>query len=351
MRKLGSNAICAWWLACGCTASDALSHGSGSDAGPDAADAPDRSDASGEADPYGARRVPSDDPGAPDMLDLTIPSAALQRDVHVRLLLPPSFDTERARTYPALYLLHGANEPLGYRAWTEQTRVETLVQSTEVLVVMPEAGLAGWYSDWLEACGSTRSDVDEQPGWETFHTVELPSTLARSYRASGLNAVAGLSMGGMGAMAYAARHPDQFAAAASYSGALHTQTNPEVLALTLQLLGCSNAMAVWGDLTSHADVWASHDPYALADRLTEIPLYVSAGNGEPGPLDPEGAPRDGLEALAEVASREFVAQRSAAGGPGELVVRFYGAGRHSWPYWARELERSLPMLLSALHVE
>jgi diacylglycerol O-acyltransferase / trehalose O-mycolyltransferase len=64
---------------------------------------------------------------------------------------------------------------------------------------------------------------------------------------------------------------------------------------------------VWGDPARHADVWASHDPYALADRLTDIPLYVSAGNGE-----------------------------------------FYGAGTHSWPYWARELERSLPMLLSAL---
>jgi diacylglycerol O-acyltransferase/trehalose O-mycolyltransferase len=338
MRFPATAAISAISLAFGCDSS-----------GSRAAFVPDSADAAVDST-YAEQRVPSNNPGARDMLDVTIPSAALGRDVQVRLLLPASYEQDSTRTYPALYLLHGANDPLGYRAWTENTDVEQLVQAAEVLVVMPEAGFAGWYSDWLESCGATTPGTDEKPAWEEFHTVELPTILAESYRASGVNAAAGVSMGGLGAAVYAARHPHMFKAVASYSGALHTQKTPEILALTLQLQGCTNLSAVWGDPTTQPEVWASHDPFALADRLTQIPVYVSAGTGGPGPLDAADAAPDGLEILAEQASRDFVARHMSAGGE-KLVTHFYGAGSHSWPYWGRELTRSLPMLLTAVGAE
>ena len=58
-----------------------------------------------------------------------------------------------------------------------------------MIIAMPEAGAVGFYSDWVTG-----------PKWETFHTVELPGLLAAEYRASDRAAIAGLSMGGLGAL-------------------------------------------------------------------------------------------------------------------------------------------------------
>jgi diacylglycerol O-acyltransferase / trehalose O-mycolyltransferase len=303
-------------------------------------------------------RVPSNDPGAPEMVDLTIRSRALGRDAHARLLLPLAFDEQPTRRWPVLYLLHGANEPLGYRAWTEQTRIETLAMAHDMIVVMPEAGQAGWYSDWAGQCNpgagadAAVSDagavLDAQPGWETFHLGELAELLRTQFRASDKLAIAGLSMGGMGATSYAGRHPGMFAAVASYSGALRTSSAAVVVSLSLQIAGCRNTDAIWGSPQTQASVWAEHDPYLLAAALTDIPVYVSVGNGAAGPLDPAGTSIDTLEALAEGVNQQFVDQLRQLGGGAKLSTHFYGRGTHSWPYWARELEASFPMLVAAL---
>lgn len=300
-------------------------------------------------------RVPSNDPGAPDMVDVSFASHALGRMAQARLLLPIAFDAHSARRFPVLYLLHGANEPLGYRAWTEQTHIETLAMTRDVIVVMPEAGQAGWYSDWSAPCaqGSAHAEdagapVDNQPAWETFHLVELEAVLTQYFQANEARAVAGVSMGGLGATSYAARHPGMFSAAASYSGALHTSTNAIVLNVSLQLAGCSNTDAVWGSLSTQPSVWAEHDPYELAGKLIDLPLYVSVGNGMPGPLDAPRAGSDALETLAETANHEFVDHLMQLGGGTRLTTRFYGPGTHSWPYWSRELEASFSMLMASL---
>lgn len=313
----------------------------------------------GSADQAPAQlRVQSNDPGAPDMVDLTIQSRALGREAHARVLLPLAFDAQSSRRWPVLYLLHGANEPLGYRAWTEQTRIETLAMAHDMIVVMPEAGQAGWYSDWFGPCNAGSAEdaavsaaggtLDVQPGWETFHLHELADVLRTQFRASDKLAVAGLSMGAMGAASYAGRHPGLFSAVASYSGALRTTAAAVLVQLSLQSAGCTNTDAVWGDLKTNESVWLEHDPYQLASALKDMPLYVSVGNGTPGPLDPAGTAGDTLEMLAEGVNQQFVDHLLQLGGGAKLTTHFYGAGTHSWPYWARELEASFPMLAAAL---
>ena len=60
---------------------------------------------------------------------------------------------------------------------------------------MPEAGQVGFYSDW-------RAPGRGGPSrWETFHLAELRQLLERDWRAGNRRVVAGLSMGGLGAMA------------------------------------------------------------------------------------------------------------------------------------------------------
>jgi diacylglycerol O-acyltransferase/trehalose O-mycolyltransferase len=149
------------------------------------------------------------------MLDLTIDSPALGRTAEVRLLLPRRFQAQPTRRWPVLWLLQGCCD--SYQSWTRSTDVDELAELGDVLVVMPEAGEVGFYTDWYNGGRAG------PPRWETFHLTELRQLLERDWRAGDRRVIAGLSMGGLGAMAYAARHPGMFRAAASYSGLLHTR--------------------------------------------------------------------------------------------------------------------------------
>jgi diacylglycerol O-acyltransferase / trehalose O-mycolyltransferase len=264
----------------------------------------------------------------PRMLDLTVRSPALGDDAKVRLITPAGWSQD-GRRWPVLYLLHGCCDT--YVSWTRSTDVETLPELRDVLVVMPEAGDVGFYSDWQDG-----------PAWETFHLDELRELLERDYGAGTRRAVAGLSMGGLGAMGYAARHPDLFGAAASFSGTLHPLAHPRVY---LGLFGqyTDDPLDVWGSPDAQREVWEAHDPTGLADRLRGIALFVSSGDGRPGPYEPPGADRDPLERTVLAENRAFVAELRRLEIPVE--VDFYGPGIHDWPYFERELERALPLLL------
>jgi alpha-glucoside transport system permease protein len=281
----------------------------------------------------------------PRVRDLTIDSPALGRSAKVRLLLPRRFQAQPHRRWPVLWLLHGCCDT--YQSWTRSTDVEELAGLADVLVVMPEAGRVGFYSDWY------RRGQGGPSRWETFHLTELRQLLERDWRAGNRRVVAGLSMGGLGAMAYAARHPGMFRAAASYSGLLHTRyqgdplPGPRMVQDLLRSFG-EDPDALWGDPRRHGDLWAAHNPYDLAPRLRKVSLFVSVGNGQPGPLD--GPATNGqlqqMEQALHPQNLAFVERLRQLGIP----VRFdnYGPGIHNWPYWQRELHRSLPMLLGAL---
>jgi diacylglycerol O-acyltransferase / trehalose O-mycolyltransferase len=281
----------------------------------------------------------------PRVVDLTIDSPALGRTAMVRLLLPRHFTTQPDRRWPVLWLLHGCCDT--YQSWTRSTDVEHLAGLADVLVVMPEGGKVGYYSDWYHG------GRDGPSRWETFHLTELRQLLERDWRAADRRVVAGLSMGGLGAMAYAARHPGMFRAAASYSGVLHTRyqggpiPGPQILQGTLRSFN-EDPDALWGDPRRQADIWAKHNPYDLAPRLRGIRLFVSVGNGRPGPLDRPSANRQAqqIEQGLYPQNTAFVQRLRQLGIPVQFDA--YGPGTHDWPYWQRELHRSLPLLLAAL---
>jgi diacylglycerol O-acyltransferase / trehalose O-mycolyltransferase len=281
----------------------------------------------------------------PRMRDLTIDSPALGRTATVRLLLPRHFTTQPNRRWPVLWLLHGCCDT--YQSWTRSTDVEQLAGLADVLVVMPEAGDVGYYSDWYHP------GRDGPSRWETFHLTELRQLLERDWRAGDRRVIAGLSMGGLGAMAYAARHPGMFRAAASYSGVLHTryqgapEPGPQIIQGTLANFN-EDPDALWGNLQQQADIWAAHNPYDLAPKLRHISLFVSFGNGQPGPLDDPATSGQAqeIEQTLHPQNTAFVKRLHQLDIP--VKVDAYGPGTHDWPYWQRELHRSLPLLLAAL---
>ena len=274
----------------------------------------------------------------PRTRDLTIQSPSVGR-VQVRLLLPTAFDAQPHATWPVLYLLHGSGGD--HTEWTNNTDVEAVTAATDLLVVMPDAGTddngtAGWYTDYYNG------GKGGQPAWETFHMTELPQLLERNWQAGDDRAVAGLSMGGYGAMLYAAHHPGFFRAVASYSGVLDLKVNPDDFSDPA-------AITRWGDPVAQAANWADHDPIKLIAKLTGIPLYIAYGNGQPGPLDSSGAAPDGIEEWIGQGSDLFVAALKDAAI--SATVDAYGPGTHDWPYWQRDLHESLPMLLQALGLD
>jgi S-formylglutathione hydrolase FrmB len=303
-------------------------------------------------------------------LDLLISSPAVGIAKWARILLPVGWTPEATTTYPVLYLLHGGGDPNQSRSWTVEdtdpvNNVGTLTEHTGVIVVMPDGGMCDQYTNWYNG-GQFGT-----PAWETFHLVELRQVLERNFHAGTQRAVAGMSMGGLGAMTYAARNPGLFAAAASFSGSVDPLINyPVVTAPDAPFTGpasiqvtvattCpnNNWKAIWGDpavTTSPAagapapiDYWHQHNPTDLAGQLTGVQLFVSTGDGTCGPLDDAGCTGvNPLEKQVEVESRQFVNALINAKVP--VTTDFYGPGSHRWPYWDRELGRAFPMLMAAI---
>ena len=259
--------------------------------------------------------------------DLTIESPAVG-DVRVRLLIPNDYTAKPDAQWPVLFLLHGASG--SYLDWTQYTDAQALLEPTDLLVVLPDAGDLGFYSDWWNG------GKGGPPQWETFHTVELVQLLERNWHAGDKRAAAGLSMGGYGAFEYATRHPGMFLAVASYSGAL----NPFEGKLDI------GDEDLWGDPIAQKDVWEAHDPTHHVEALKGTTLYLSYGDGGKGPLDKGTVPTDDLEPWIADQNRAIVAALAKARIP--VTVDAYGPGSHDWPYWERGLHRSLPLLLKAL---
>ena len=291
--------------------------------------------------------VVAETPVDAQMVDLTISSPALKGTSTVRLILPHDWYTDPTATWPTLYMINGSHDPNTYKSWTAHTDLESVMAPRDVLTALPSDGQAGYGS----------SETGGGPNYDTWESVEVPQILQRAYRSSGRNAIAGLSSGGFAAMQLAALHSGEYRAAASYSGPLDTQFPgmPQIIQADLVTAG-ESADALWGDPLWSASTWAAHNPRVLVSRLKGTALYVSCGNGIPGPLDTVSDLYDVantvggslLEAPALADDMSFLLAAAVAGVP--VTTDLYGPGTHTWPYWQREFQRSWPVLAGGLGV-
>jgi S-formylglutathione hydrolase FrmB len=210
--------------------------------------------------------------------------------------------TAPAGAPPTLYLLHGLSDD--HTIWLRRTSIERYVAPLGLAVVMPRVDRSFY--------------TDEEHGnrYWTFLSEELPEVCRSFFRLSDRPAdtfVAGLSMGGYGALKWALRQPDRFAAAASLSGALDVANRSPDSDRPLDA-------RVWHTVFGDRQVAGSPDDVlhlldTAAGQPDRLPrLYVTCGT--------EDFLYDDNVRFVEAARQRDV----------PVTVRF-GPGGHDWAYW------------------
>jgi S-formylglutathione hydrolase FrmB len=212
---------------------------------------------------------------------------------------------------PVLYLLHGLSDD--DTIWLRRTSIERYVAPLGLAVVMPQVHRS-FYAD--QAYGGR---------YWTFLSEELPELVASWFRVSQRpedTFVAGLSMGGYGAVKWALRQPERFAAAASLSGALDIRglrarrERPEDPRLFERIFGGSSPAGSADDLLALL---------GRPDAATLPALYVCCGEQD--------------ELVGD--NRAFVEACAAASVP---VTASFGPGDHDWAYWDATIQDVLAWL-------
>lgn len=279
----------------------------------------------------------------PRTLDLTFRTKALTHDTSVRILLPTDYNP--TRRYPVLYLLQGGVD--NYTSWTRSGDAAKLTAGLPLIVVMPDAGQGGWYTDWYN------NGAFGPPQWETYHLRQLlpwidthfPTVANRAGRA-----LAGESMGGFGVLSYAARHPDMFVAAAAFSPAADLNVPagvaPPVIYATSSFDG-GDPTSVFGLRQTDEVRWRAHNPWDLAENLRGLSITLRTGNGQGGGPYGGGGADDPYGATIEAAvEQEAISLHQRLQQLGiDHTWDDYGPGSHSWPYWQRDLRESLPTIM------
>jgi len=137
-------------------------------------------------------------------------SALIGKTLPYNVALPPDYLSSRVTRYPVLYLLHGWEGH--YSDWVTRTNVADYAAHYRMIVVMPE-GNDSWYVDGAAGMNDK---------YESYILKELMPDVDKRYRTIQSRygrAIAGLSMGGYGAIKYGLKFPATFVFAGSISGA------------------------------------------------------------------------------------------------------------------------------------
>lgn len=244
---------------------------------------------------------------ASEMVSREFKSATLQRTWAYEVYLPSGYDRSRA-TYPVFYLFHGNG---GSRHdWFQKGRIQrtadSLIARREIpaaIIVMPDAGTS-WFVD-------TREKMETAVVRDLIPDVEKN---LRAMKSRDGRVIGGLSMGGYGALRFALKYPEMFAAAALLSPAIYDPLPPPNSgARTVGAFGDGDAEfdeQVWKRL-NYPVLWQGY----LARRMP-VPMYINSGDDD--------------EFMIEAEATKLYSLLRANQQPGELRIV---NGSHSWEIW------------------
>lgn len=250
----------------------------------------------------------------------SIPSAALGRTVPFTVILPDGYRKSDER-YPTLYLLHGYGGD--HTNWSKLTGLLRYLSGDRLIVVCPD-GNNGWYTNGTDSSARNEDHLVQ----------ELIPAVDRSYRtvrAKHERSVAGLSMGGYGAVKLGVKYPSLFSFAAGLSPALQFPSDMDDSVITARWSpALRNSVRTAFGLSENRR-WTENDVYPLLERMntSEPPyFYLFVGSSD---------------AFSEIVlhTHRFAAALRKKGIPFELHEM---PGRHDWKFWDREIAAVLSIL-------
>ena len=245
-------------------------------------------------------------------------SKLIEATVPYNVILPTDYDTSRTTRYPVLYLLHGLTGH--FSDWVTRTNIANYAGEYRMIVITPE-GNDSWYVDKYESYILQELIPDVQ---KRYRTIE-----ARHGRS-----IAGLSMGGYGAIKFGLKSPAVFVLAGSMSGAFSvTRLSEEQM-----------REARWGDSVKlfgavDSETRFADDLFAIIEKLTparvgSLPYFYFDCGTEDSPLI-------------------FPSNRELAGLMYEKKIPHEFRqlpGDHSWAYWERQVQEVLKIAASRMRV-
>jgi len=239
-------------------------------------------------------------------------SASLQREMPYEVVLPAGYESGQHR-YSVLYLLHGWQGD--ETNWVKLTQLTKLAAAYPLIIVTPRAENS-WYVN------SATNPSDRYADYVVDDVIEDVDTHYRTIPDQRHRAIAGLSMGGYGALLFTLRRPGLFGFAGSISGAFSGPSGIEEVMPQLKP-STDQAFGTWGSATRKDNDLDSL--ISAADPAKTPYLFLECGNVDP--LLPSNR-----HVVAELSSDKFAYEYH------ELP------GAHMWSFW----DNSLPLLLGAL---
>lgn len=263
------------------------------------------------------------------MDNLSMKSRLLKGNRKYAIYLPPGYESSE-RSYPVLYLLHGAGDD--QTGWLQFGEVQHIADqsikagdATPMIIVMPDAntGQRGYFNS-----------VNGDWRYEDFFFEEFIPFIEKTYRIKGekqFRAVAGLSMGGGGSFVYALRHPELFSSACPLSAAMGPLTLEQTEAYVKRIRNVV-VTATPAELETY---YKRNNVLSLleslpAEQKKAIRWYIDCGDDD---------------FLYEGNSLIHIAMRKKEI-PHEYRVR---DGGHSWPYWRSALPNVLEFVSDGFH--
>jgi S-formylglutathione hydrolase FrmB len=244
-------------------------------------------------------------------------SKLLNTTLPYNVILPNDYATARSTRYPVLYLLHGLTGH--YSDWVSRTNIAGYASEYRLIVVMPE-GNDSWYTNKYESYILQELIPDVQ---QRYRTIE-----ARYARA-----IAGLSMGGYGAIKFGLKSPHTFAFVASMSGAFAiTRFSEEEVPASWR-----ESLRLFGPVGS--ETRKANDLFEIvgkmqAERIGSLPYFYFDCGTEDSPL-------------IFPSNRELASLMSEKKIPHEYREL---PGDHSWSYWDNQVQEILRVAAQKLRL-
>jgi S-formylglutathione hydrolase FrmB len=263
----------------------------------------------------------------------------------IRILVPDNYFSSPNARFPVLYLLHGGAGGSSRQWTTEGGAAGAITAGKPIITVMAEGGKVGWFTNWKnQKKGAQR--------WADFYETQLIPFIDQNLRTIATKqgrAIAGLSMGGYGAIRITQDRPDLFQAVASLSGALDLRNFGTQMVICEQSIeagyGCNDSFG------STSAEWKKYDPISRGGAMFKnqnIMFLLYAGSGIHDADVLERTMGDSTSKFSKMLNTAGITNMFWMYGRPGPSVPFGCDGGHNFSCWNFALNDALPRMLPYL---